>query len=183
MALTVLTGGMRSGKSRLAVRLAAASGGDDDNDSAVVVIATAQPGDDDMAARIRRHRAERPDDWVTVEEPVELADALAATAPGATVVVDCLTLWVSNLVERGHGDAVILDRARAAARLAAERDADTIVVTNEVGGGVIPANPLARRYADLLGRVNTVWAEQARRAYLVVAGRVLPLQPAESIGA
>lgn len=177
MALTVLTGGMRSGKSRLAVRLAAASGAD------VVVIATAEPRDDDMAARIRRHRAERPDDWATVEEPVELAAALAATPPEATVVVDCLTLWVSNLLERGRGDGEVLGDATAAARLAAGRAGGTIVVTNEVGGGVIPANPLARGYADLLGRVNAVWAEHARRALLVVAGRVLPLQPAESVEA
>ncbi|HEX6447589.1 MAG TPA: bifunctional adenosylcobinamide kinase/adenosylcobinamide-phosphate guanylyltransferase [Streptosporangiales bacterium] len=177
MALTVLTGGMRSGKSRLAVRLAAESGHD------VVVIATAQPRDDDMAARIRRHRSERPDDWATVEEPVDLADALAATPPAATVVVDCLTLWVSNLVERDCGDAKILELARSAARLAAGREAPTIAVTNEVGGGVIPANPLARRYAEVLGRVNADWVEHARRAYLVVAGRVLPLQPADSVEA
>jgi adenosylcobinamide kinase / adenosylcobinamide-phosphate guanylyltransferase len=177
MALTVLTGGMRSGKSRLAVRLAEAAG------DKVVVIATAQPRDDDMAARISRHRDERPDGWATVEEPVELADALAATPPDATVVVDCLTLWVSNLVERGCGDAEILDHADAAARFAAGREAATIVVTNEVGSGVIPANELARGYADVLGRVNAVWAEHARRAYLVVAGRVLPLQPAENAGA
>lgn len=174
MALTVLTGGMRSGKSRLAVRLAAASGDD------VVVLATAEPRDDDMAARIRRHRAERPDDWATVEEPVDLAEALAATPADATVVVDCLTLWVSNLIDRGREDAEVLDHASRAARLAAGRHGATIVVTNEVGGGVIPANPLARRYADLLGRVNAVWAEHADRAYLVVAGRVLPLQPPDA---
>lgn len=174
MALTVLTGGMRSGKSRLAVRLAAASGDD------VVVVATAQPRDDDMAARIRSHRAERPDAWGTVEESTDLADALAAMPPGATVVVDCLTLWVSNLIEAGRGDDEILDHAGAAARHAVAREGTTIVVTNEVGGGVIPEHPLARRYADLLGRVNAVWSEHARRAYLVVAGRVLPLHPADT---
>ncbi|MBO0828260.1 MAG: bifunctional adenosylcobinamide kinase/adenosylcobinamide-phosphate guanylyltransferase [Streptosporangiales bacterium] len=175
MALTLLTGGMRSGKSRLAVRLAAASGAD------VVVLATAEPRDDDMAARITRHRDERPDGWGTVEEPVELTEALAATPADTTVVVDCLTLWVSNLVDRGHDDGEILDRAIRAARLAAGREGTTVVVTNEVGGGVIPVNPLARRYADLLGRVNAAWAEPAHRAYLVVAGRVLPLQPAGTV--
>lgn len=177
MALTVLTGGMRSGKSRLAVRLAAASGAE------VVVLATAEPRDDEMATRIRRHRAERPDGWDTVEEPADLAAALAATPAGATVVVDCLTLWVSNLVERGHDDAEVLDHASRAVRLASERRGPTIVVTNEVGGGVIPENPLARRYVDLLGRVNAVWAERAHRAYLVVAGRALPLQPADTLEA
>lgn len=175
MALTVLTGGVRSGKSRLATRLAAASG------DRVVVIATAQPRDDDMAARIRRHREERPAAWSTVEEPIDLVDALAATPPGATAVVDCLTLWVANLVEHGLVDAEILARANAAARVAADRPDPTIAVTNEVGGGVVPANALARRYADLLGRVNATWADAAHRAYLVVAGRVLALRSVDTM--
>lgn len=175
MALTLLTGGVRSGKSRLAARLAAAS------DASVVVVATAEPRDDDMTERIRRHRDERPDGWETVEEPVDLTAAVAAAAPGSTLVVDCLTLWVANLVERGHDDADVLARATEAARGAAGRPGATVVVTNEVGSGVIPENPLARRYADILGRVNVVWAEHAHRAYLVVAGRVLALQSTETL--
>src|SRR6185503_14956330 len=91
--LVLLLGGARSGKSRLAVRLARQRGGP------VVFVATGEPGDDEMAERIARHRAERPPAWTTVEEPVALRDALAAAPDGATVVVDCLSLWVANLIE------------------------------------------------------------------------------------
>jgi adenosyl cobinamide kinase/adenosyl cobinamide phosphate guanylyltransferase len=175
MSLVLLLGGARSGKSRLGVRLAAAGGGQ------VVVIATAEARDDEMAERIRRHRAERPPEWATVEEPLDLEGALGSVPEGVCALVDCLTLWVSNLLERGVSDPEIEERARKAAALAASRTAATVVVTNEVGSGVIPVSDLSRRYANLLGRVNAIWAEAADRAVLVVAGRVLPLDPPEAI--
>jgi adenosyl cobinamide kinase/adenosyl cobinamide phosphate guanylyltransferase len=169
MALTLLIGGARSGKSRLAVRLAASWGGP------VAVVATAEASDEEMAERIRRHRAERPPDWETVEEPLDLEGALASVPEESGVLLDCLTLWVSNLLERGASDAEIEDRARESARIAAKRPSGTVAVTNEVGCGVVPDNPLARRFSDLLGRVNAIWAEDADRSVLVVAGRILPL--------
>lgn len=157
--LTLLIGGARSGKSALALKMA---------EGEVVWIATAEAGDAEMAARIERHRAERPASWRTVEEPVDLVGALRATPGDACVVVDCLTLWVANTMDE--------ERAREAAALAAARPGKTIAVTNEVGMGIVPATELGRAYRDLLGRVNAIWAEAADQVLLVVAGRTLELE-------
>jgi adenosylcobinamide kinase/adenosylcobinamide-phosphate guanylyltransferase len=167
VSLLLLLGGARSGKSALAVRLAAESGGD------VVFVATGEGRDDEMAERIARHRAERSPAWRTVEEPLELGAALAEAPPEACVVVDCLSLWVANLLERGDLD--VEEQAAAAADLAAARRARTIAVSNEVGLGIVPSTPLGRRYRDVLGRVNALWAEAAAESLLVVAGKALRL--------
>jgi adenosylcobinamide kinase / adenosylcobinamide-phosphate guanylyltransferase len=167
---TLLVGGARSGKSRTAARLAAASGGK------VVVVATGEPGDEEMAERIRRHRADRPEDWLTIEEPLDLAGALRQAGPDAFVIIDCLTLWVANLLGQENTDDEIAEQAADAAALATNRAGDTTVVTNEVGMGVIPDNPLGRRYADLLGNVNSVWADAADRTFFMVAGRAVPTE-------
>jgi len=169
MALTVLLGGARSGKSTAAQTLA------NDLDHPVTYLATATPGDDEMAERIDRHRSERPPSWTTVEEPIDLVVALRGVAPGATVIVDCLTLWLTNLMGAGMDDADILATASAAAAIAAQRHGATIAVTNEVGLGLVPPNPLGRQFRDLAGRVNRLWADQAARTGFVVAGRILPL--------
>lgn len=171
MALVVLLGGARSGKSTLAVELAAATG------RAVTFIATAEARDEEMCARIDLHRAERPPAWTTVEEPVELEAAIATAPAEAAVVVDCLSLWVANLVERMVDPGAVEARARDAAGAAARRAAPTFAVTNEVGLGIVPANDLARAYRDLLGRVNATWCGAAEEAVLVVAGRFLSLAP------
>ena len=169
MALTVLLGGARSGKSALAQRLAGRW------DGPVAVVATGQARDAEMAGRIARHRAARPAGWDTVEEPLQLEAALAACGRDTFVVVDCLTLWVSNLLERGLPDAEVDARARSAASVAAARVAPTVAVSNEVGSGIVPADPLARRYRDLLGQVNAAWAAAADQALLLVAGRAVAL--------
>ena len=169
MTLTLLLGGARAGKSALALRRARA------HDRPVVFIATAQARDAEMTERIARHRAERDPDWSTVETPADLAGALAAAPAGACVIVDCLTLWVANLLERD--DAVIVPLAAEAAALAAGRASPTIAVSNEVGMGVVPASAVGRRYRDVLGTVNAIWAERATAAALVVAGRALWLEP------
>jgi adenosyl cobinamide kinase/adenosyl cobinamide phosphate guanylyltransferase len=169
MALTLLLGGARSGKSALAQRLAVHWGGP------VTVVATGQARDAEMAERVARHRAARPAGWTTVEEPLELEAALVAAAGDACVVVDCLTLWVSNLLEQGLADEEVEARARAGAATAAARFAPTVAVSNEVGSGIVPADPLSRRYRDLLGQVNAAWAAAADRSLLLVAGRAVPL--------
>ena len=169
MTLVVLLGGARSGKSARAVKLAEAAA------APVVFIATGEGRDDEMAARIDEHRRERPADWVTVEEPLELAGAVRALAPDAFAIVDCLTLWVSNALERGDGEEAIVAEATTVAETLAARDAPAVVISNEVGLGIVPANELARRFRDVLGRVNATAAGCADRALLVVAGRTLAL--------
>ena len=153
--------GTGSGKSRFAQKLAGPF---------ATLIATAEARDEEMAERIRRHQEERPPTWETLEEPLDLVGALGR-ARYPTVVVDCLTLWVANLLERGL-DPV----AEALGLLEAIRSAQkrVILVSNKVGMGIVPANPLARRYRDLLGAVNALLAREAE-VYLMVAGRPLRL--------
>ena len=170
MPLTFLVGGARSGKSALAVDLASSHGGP------VTFVATAEARDEDMADRITRHRRARPPGWTTVEAPLGLADALLRVDVAASVVVDCLTLWTSNALESGAtGDAIVKEAVAVGAVLSVRR-APSIVVSNEVGSGIVPMNELARRYRDVLGRVNTAVASAADSAYLVVAGRALRLE-------
>lgn len=158
MTLVLYLGGARSGKSRLAVERAGA------NAAPVTFIATGEAGDDEMAARIEAHRLERPPEWTTVEEPLDLAGALRSVPSGDTALVDCLTLWVAN----GGGDDAALEAATV-------RDGLTIAVSNEVGLGIVPANAPAREYRDALGRVNAAWAAAADEAWFVVAGKTLRL--------
>jgi adenosylcobinamide kinase / adenosylcobinamide-phosphate guanylyltransferase len=168
MPLVLLIGGARSGKSELAVRLA------QEQTAPVVFVATGEAGDDEMRARIDQHRRERPPTWQTIEAPVQLHETLETIDEKSCVIVDCLTLWAANALDRlGTVDAET--HARAAAATAAARAGLTIAVSNEVGLGLVPDNPLGRSYRDLLGRVNTLWADAADRAYLLVAGRALPL--------
>ena len=168
--LTVLLGGARSGKSTLAVRMALAWEGP------VVFVATATASDDEMRARIARHREERPAHWTTVEEPRDLGGALRGALAEAFVIVDCLTLWASTLLVSGVATDAIVDLARADAKTAAARRAPTVVVSNEVGSGVVPDNTLGRHFRDLQGSVNATWVASSDRAALVVAGRVVPLE-------
>jgi adenosyl cobinamide kinase/adenosyl cobinamide phosphate guanylyltransferase len=172
MTLTLLLGGARSGKSALAVELGrrhAADGGD------VVYVATAPRVDDDMARRIDRHRAERPADWRTIEEEIDLGAALDR-AGDALVIVDCLTLWTSNLLLGGLTDDEVTARADDEARRAESRATPTVVISNEVGLGVHPETELGLRYRDVLGRVNQAWAAVATTSLLLVAGRAIPLE-------
>jgi adenosyl cobinamide kinase/adenosyl cobinamide phosphate guanylyltransferase len=169
VALTVLLGGARSGKSRLAVELAVAAG------APVTFVATGEPGDEEMTARIAAHRAERPTGWLTVEEPYELEAAVSEAKRSHTVVVDCLTLWTANALARDGEPERVLATATGAAAAAARRDALTIAVSNEVGLGIVPMEPLSRGYRDLLGSVNRVWVDASADAAFVVAGRLLRL--------
>ncbi|HET6172313.1 MAG TPA: bifunctional adenosylcobinamide kinase/adenosylcobinamide-phosphate guanylyltransferase [Gaiellales bacterium] len=172
MALTFVTGGARSGKSGYALRLAAAAG------RPVVLIATAEARDDEMRERIGAHRRERPADWRTIEEPLDLAGALGGLADGEFAVVDCLSLWVSNLLEAERDGSAIEQLATEAAALAARRAGGCVAVSNEVGMGIVPMGALVRAYRDVIGRVNAIWAEAADDALFVVAGRVLRLERA-----
>jgi adenosyl cobinamide kinase/adenosyl cobinamide phosphate guanylyltransferase len=173
MSLTFLTGGARSGKSALAVRRAGRSG------LPVVFVATGQARDEEMQDRIARHRAERPDGWDTVEAPVDLVEAVSGLPADRCVVIDCLSLWVSNLMEHGDDEVTTVARAEELGRWAAAYPGSVLVVTNEVGLGIVPMHPVSRDYRDRLGRVNAILSRHAHRAQLVVAGRTLTLDPLE----
>ena len=170
MAYTFLLGGARSGKSALAVRLASQHRGP------VAFVATAEPRDEEMAARIDEHRATRPSSWTTVEALVEPARAIAGLPHDAFVILDCLTLWVSNELGAGIASGEVLRRAEELAGDLEERPSASVVVSNEVGLGIVPLNDVARAYRDLLGRVNTAFATRASRSLFVVAGLGLPLE-------
>lgn len=166
--MIVLTGGARSGKSSLALRFATRG------EEPVTFLATA-PAAFGMEDRIERHRRERPSAWTTVEEPIEVVKALQDIPPDEIAILDCITLWISNLMLEGRDDGAIEGEAERLAAVASERSGPTIVVTNEVGSGVHPATPVGIRFQDLLGRVNMILVGRAERAFLCVAGRPLPL--------
>ncbi len=176
--LIALTGGARSGKSTAAIAMATSS------ETPVTFIATAEARDAEMAERIDRHRAERPAGWRTIEAPRDLVGAAGEAAPAETVVIDCLSMWAANRMLEGTNadesvDAACVSEITAETReLVARlrgRDGTSIVVTNEVGSGVVPATSLGRAYRDLLGSVNQIVIGAADRACLVVAGRLLEL--------
>jgi adenosylcobinamide kinase/adenosylcobinamide-phosphate guanylyltransferase len=160
----LILGGARSGKSRFAVAGLSAR-------TRVTFVATAQAGDGDMAARIARHQAERSPHWTTVEAPYELVAALSRALTSAdTVIVDCLTVWVANLMLRGDGDEAILKEADGVAALAAAPRVELRIVSNEAGLGVHPPTVDGMRFRDLLGLVNQRVAAACSRVVLMVAG-------------
>jgi adenosyl cobinamide kinase/adenosyl cobinamide phosphate guanylyltransferase len=166
--VTFLIGGARSGKSNLAVALGERHG------APVIFIATAEAIDDDMAQRIARHRAERPE-WPTREVPLELAQCIRELPDSALAIVDCLTVWVANLyahnIEAAQREATYGGLIEAISN----RDEPTIVISNEVGLGLHPETPLTREYRDELGRLNQRIAAVAHRTLFLVAGRALQL--------
>jgi adenosylcobinamide kinase/adenosylcobinamide-phosphate guanylyltransferase len=176
MGLILITGGARAGKSTLAEKLARRLGGDKD----VCFLATAEPGDEEMRARILAHRATRPPGWRTVEAPhsvIAALDRLANPPSVRVVLLDCLTLLVSNvLLARPEEQTVesvwpaVEAEVNALVRFAGHAAVAMVVVTNEVGLGIVPDNRLARVYRDLLGRANQRLAARAAFVYLVVAG-------------
>jgi adenosylcobinamide kinase/adenosylcobinamide-phosphate guanylyltransferase len=159
--LTLVLGGARSGKSRHAEALLAAA------PPPWIYVATAEAGDAEMAARIAEHRRRRDKRWQTVEAPRELASALAALPADASLLVDCLTLWLSNLLLAGSDVAAEAERLEAA--LLARRGI-VVAVANEVGLGIVPDNALARRFRDAAGHLNQRLASRAGRVALLVAG-------------
>jgi adenosylcobinamide kinase/adenosylcobinamide-phosphate guanylyltransferase len=169
MSLVLLLGGARSGKSALAVEVGRRFDGD------VVFVATAEEGDEAMAARVARHRQDRPLEWTVVEEPLDVPSVGALGRDDGLVIVDCLTLWIANLLERHRAEEEILTAATLLAERARERRDPVIVVSNEVGLGVVPASELGRRFRDLHGAANALVAAKASRTLLVVAGRALEL--------
>ena len=165
--LVFITGGARSGKSRLAVQLAGKSG------EKVAFIATARAGDEEMAERILIHKRSRPDEWTTIEEPTDIPSAIAAARGHDVLIIDCLTLLLSNLMfaENGPNETEhILDGVESLMKASKDFDGTVIVVSNEVGMGIVPENKLAREFRDLAGRANQIMAEAADEVYVCFSG-------------
>ena len=165
MPVTLVLGGARSGKSALAERLTLAAGGPP------VYVATAEAWDDEMRARIALHRAQRDGQgWRTIEAPISMPQALVETS--GPVLVDCLTLWLTNLMLGEHD----IEAATTALLAALERPALTVLVANEVGLGIVPDNALARRFRDAAGRLNQTIAARADTVVFTAAGLPLVLK-------
>jgi adenosylcobinamide kinase/adenosylcobinamide-phosphate guanylyltransferase len=161
----LITGGARSGKSRFAQKLAAESGGK------VLFVATAEAKDEAMRLRIEAHRKSRPKNWKTLEVPLEISEIIGQRVGEAEIVViDCITMLVSNILLQGRGEEGALKEIEALIKQMAGREATFILVTNEVGLGIVPDNELGRRYRDCLGKVNQLLARHADEVYLMVAG-------------
>ena len=168
--LELILGGARSGKSRLAEKLA------DESGLEVVYIATSQPLDSEMNARVAQHRARRPAHWALVEEPLALARTLQEqAAPGRCLLVDCLTLWLTNLLMLE--DAQRLNAEREALLACVERlPGRILLVSNETGLGVVPLGELTRRYVDEAGWLHQALAERSQRVLFTVAGLPMVLK-------
>lgn len=164
----LILGGARSGKSRYGERLAEESGLEP------VYVATGEPGDQEMASRIAAHRARRGRAWRTVEEPLALAAALKReAAPGRALLVDCLTLWLSNIMAAG---AAAEERIAVLVRAAARLPGLVVFVSNEVGLGLVPETSLGRAFRDAQGRLNQAVAEVCERVVFIAAGLPLTLK-------
>lgn len=163
---TLVIGGCRSGKSSTALDLA------NKLDSInKIFIATCQPLDHEMEDRVIRHQAERGSDWNTMEEPLALAEAVKKNArPGSVILVDCLTLWISNLVLADNTQDRIVEIAKELAEVIEKTPCPVILVSNEVGAGIVPENALSRLFRDAAGKVNQIIAKACENVLWVVAG-------------
>lgn len=164
--ITFILGGARSGKSRCALNLAG-----ENKAGKAFFIATASAGDREMRLRIARHKRSRPSGWRTIEEPRSLVRALKRVPNNAQVVIiDCLTLLITNLMLDGHSDSFIEKEIKSGLKLLKKIGCDSIVVSNEVGLGIVPENSLARRFRDVAGRVNQSVALMSDEVYFMFAG-------------
>lgn len=163
----LITGGARSGKSALAERIVKRMG------DTLVYIATAQAFDDEMTARIDEHQARRGDEWTTINAPFDLAEALL-DSDGQPRLVDCLTLWLTNLMLDGRD--IQSETAKLLATLA-QQSSSVVFVTNEVGSGIVPENKLGRQFRDAAGRLNQQVADACDEVYLAVSGQPLKVKP------
>jgi adenosylcobinamide kinase/adenosylcobinamide-phosphate guanylyltransferase len=166
-------GGCRSGKSKYALDTAEQMPGDQK-----IFIATCVPEDDEMKQRIARHQEQRSQTWTTVEEPVHLPESITQFSRKATVIlVDCLTLWVTNIMLKAGDEKKIEGHVAKLIQALAAADCPVILVSNEVGTGIVPENKLARRFRDAMGQVNQAVAHSADKVVWMVAGIPVPIKP------
>lgn len=163
--LILLTGGARSGKSGYSIELARAQ------KRKVVYIATAEARDSEMEKRIRSHKRNRDKDWITIEEPIDVLGVLRKLPTKKRIILlDCLTLFISNLVLKGLTDEAVCVEIKAVLKALKQKSETAIIVTNEVGSGIVSDNKLARRFRDLQGRINQIAGAGADSVYLLVCG-------------
>jgi adenosylcobinamide kinase/adenosylcobinamide-phosphate guanylyltransferase len=170
--LILVGGGVRSGKSAFALQLARRLGG------RRLFLATAEARDDEMRLRIERHRRERGPDFETVEEPLAVPEAIRKNATHDVILVDCLTLWLTNLLLKHDDPAPALARLDDLDAVLAERRGHTIIVTNEVGMGIVPESALGRAFRDLAGTAHQRLSRTAEEVYMALLGTMLRLKPA-----
>ncbi len=174
--ITLVLGGCRSGKSRSALDAADQIKGDQK-----IFLATSVPTDPEMDKRVASHQAERGDHWQTIEEPVMIHDIIENTSKTADVIlVDCLTLWTSNLLFAKYDEAKIEEAVGLLSAALKESSCPVFLVSNEVGYGIVPENSLARQFRDYAGLVNQKIAAMADRVILTVAGIEVPIKPKEN---
>lgn len=177
----MITGGVRSGKSKFAEELAGKLGGE------IIYLATAQALDREMEERIKKHQQHRPQNWTTVEEPLEAARIIAGCRRETTVLLDCLTLYLSNWFFKDEDlsldcrEEIVSRAVTGLAETVKGSDANIIIVTNELGWGVVPENALARRFRDLAGRANQKIAECCDQVYLMVSGIPIRIKGGEDV--
>jgi adenosyl cobinamide kinase/adenosyl cobinamide phosphate guanylyltransferase len=172
--LILITGGCRSGKSQYALDYA------NRHFSKKIYLATCEALDDEMIQRVETHKRLRGPEWLTIEEPVEIADQIKQYADNAEVILlDCLTLWLSNLLLRGNNDLKIMEEMERLIHTLRERRISVIIVSNEVGMGIVPADPLSRRFRDLSGMANQKIAEEADAMVFMVSGMPILLKGKE----
>jgi len=183
--IILILGGARSGKSSFAEKIAVELGGD-----GVVYLATAQALDEEMEDRIKHHQGQRPQSWETIEEPIEVSKVMKDIEDKKTVLMDCLTLFISNkilqnnkledegsnLQEKFNIEKNIIKEIENIINIAHKKEINLIIVSNEVGQGIVPNNELSRLFRDIAGRANQYTADQADRVFLTIAGYPLDLK-------
>lgn len=167
---TFITGGSRSGKSSHALKLAESLG------EKRLYLATAQALDDEMAERIAHHKKERGDGWDTIEEPLNIAEVIGKLDIYDSVLLDCLTLWLCNVMHEEESDEKVIERIDNLLNACKGCKTKLIVISNETGSGIIPADPLSRRFSDLAGLMNQKMAAAASQVILTVSGIPLTIK-------
>ncbi|MFH2137369.1 MAG: bifunctional adenosylcobinamide kinase/adenosylcobinamide-phosphate guanylyltransferase [Candidatus Omnitrophota bacterium] len=160
----LVTGSVRSGKSSYAVNLAKAT------KAKVSFLATCQPQDAEMKKRVKKHKNSRPKSWKTIEEPIEISKVISKLKINEVLIIDCLTLWISNLLLSGLTEKEILKNIKEFVTVLKESKASIIIVSNEVGWGIVPDNKLARIFRDIIGTAHQIIAKVSDEVYLMIAG-------------
>ncbi len=160
-----ISGGARSGKSTFAIQEAKKHKGK------IAFIATCEPKDREMKKRIALHKISRPKNWTIFEEPIDIEPCIKSCSSGfKTIIVDCLTLWITNLIMNRMPSRLIEERIKKLINAIDKIKADCIIVTNEVGLGIVPGNKLARDFRDIAGRINQIVAQKSKTVYFMVSG-------------